>query len=118
MAQSVETDGGATGFPLTLTWTEYIIGGGGDEHRVVYTLISTSLKREHYTNYDPDSPALPDATTFVAEYIDTDNTNCIFTDTDGDDSNDTLFLTVTATVSGRHEATETRVYEVIPRPDQ
>ncbi len=76
MAQSVVTDGGATGFPLTLTWTEYV---SGDEHRVVYTLISTSLKREHYTNYDPDNPALPDTTTFAAEYINQADTSCSLT---------------------------------------
>ena len=42
------------------------------------------------------------------------------TDTDGDaslTSTNVLVVTVTATVSGRQDATETRVYEVIPRPD-
>jgi len=121
MAQTVQPDeSGATGFPLTLTWTEY--GVGGDEHRVRYTLVNDKLQREHYTNYDPADPADPDSTIFVAEYIDSSEisgepqTKCEFNDTDGDGDNDTLFLTVTATVSGWRGVTETRVYEIIPRP--
>jgi len=108
MAQSVVTDGGATGFPLDVTWNEW----DGTLNEVRYTIEGNELKRSHSVNGGGPSEML------VAEYIDTDNTNCVFTDTDGDDIKDTLFLKVTATVSGRHEATETRVYEVIPRPDQ
>ena len=93
---------------IFLTWE----GWDNTWHEVTYTLEDTELKRSYWNDTGEISEIL------VAEYIDTDNTNCEFTDTDGDDSNDTLFLTVTATVSGRHEATETRVYEVIPRPDQ
>ena len=104
MAQSVAPDPGATGFPLTLTWTEW----EGDEQRVVYSLVDDKLQREHYTNYDPDNPALPDATTFVAEYIDSTNTSCVWDDVAGK-----LTLTVTVTVGAQ---SETRTYEVIPRP--
>jgi len=41
-------------------------------------------------------------------------------DSDGNatlDTSDVFVLTVTATVTGWHEATETRVYEVVPRRD-
>jgi len=111
MAQSVETDGGTTGFPLKLTWSNE---WDSNTYEVVYNLVEADgkLKRSYKVNDDDPSEML------VAEYIDTDNTNCEFNDTDGDGNKDTLFLKVTATVSGRHEATETRVYEVIPRPDQ
>jgi len=64
---------GVSGFPLTLTWTEYV---SGDEHQVVYTLVGDQLQREHYTNRatNPD----PDATAIVAQYIDSANTSCAF----------------------------------------
>jgi len=75
MAQTVQTDESEdTGFPLTLTWTEY--GVGADKHRVRYTLVNDKLQREHYTNYDPDDPDDPDSTIFVAEYIDPTETSC------------------------------------------
>ena len=108
MAQIVEPTEDSDGFPLTLTWTDW---DSGDVYQVVYTLLlaDNKLQREHYTNLNPD------ATTFVAEYIDPDPlmTKCEFTDTDGDGVGDKLTLTVTATVGAQ---SETRVYEVIPRP--
>jgi len=106
MAQSVALTAGPDGFPLTLTWADW---DSGDVHKVVYTLLADNkLQREHYTNLNPD------ATTFVAEYIDPDpaKTNC-YEDADG-----VLIFTVTATVgSGSQEESETRVYEVMPRPN-
>ncbi len=109
MAQSISTgdDPPGTGFPLTLIWTEY--GVDGDEHQVVYTLLADNkLKREHYTNRfaDPD----PDATAIVAQFVDSSGTSCQLT-------GDVLVLTVTATVgTGSQQASETRTYEVTPRP--
>ncbi len=108
MAQSVVPDSGVSGFPLTLTWTEW----DGDEHRVVYTLLVDELQREHYTNYDPVTNPDPDVTTIVAQYIDPDpaKTNCVFTAGE-------LIVTVTASVgSSSQERSETRVYRIIPRP--
>lgn len=103
MAQVVEPDSGATGFPLTLTWAEF--GVDEDEHQVVYTLVVDQLKREHYTNRDVNP--VPDATTFVAQHI-------LLIDyvPDGDQ----YVLTVTADVGGYRPASETRTYEIIPRP--
>ncbi len=106
MAQIVDTEDDAETPEtelVTLTWAEY---NDGDEHQVVYTIVDDELKREHYTN------SVLDATTMVAQYIDTDptKTNCVFT-------SGKLTLTVTATLGGWPEsATETRVYEIIPRP--
>jgi len=106
MAHNVVPDPGDTGFPLTLTWSDW---DSGDVHQVIYTLytllVDNKLQREHYTNLNLD------ATTIVAEYIDPDETSCVW-----DDGTGTLTLTVTATVGGWQPASETRVYEVIPRP--
>jgi prepilin-type N-terminal cleavage/methylation domain-containing protein len=98
MAQIVARSG-ATGFPLTLTWTEF--GVDEDEHQVVYTLVADQLKREHYTN------SVLDATTFIARYI-----NSISCEGDSDE----LTLTVSASLDGYRPASETRTYSIIPRP--
>ena len=102
MAQSVVTTG-VSGFPLTLTSTDW---DSGDVHQVIYTLlVDNKLQREHYTNLNLD------ATTIVAEYINPNpaKTKCEF-------AGGKLTLTVTATVGGWKPASETRIYEVIPRP--
>lgn len=73
MAQTVQTDESSdTGFPLILTWTEYV---SGDEHQVVYTLVEedSELRRSHSVNGgDPN-------VTLVAEYIDQAETSCSLT---------------------------------------
>jgi len=108
MAQQVEAPD-PDGFPLTLTWEEYV---GHVEHQVVYSMINNSeLQREHYTNRDinPD----PDATTIVSQYI--EFIEVVPRPFVGDE----MILTVTARVGGDwQEGHETRVYEVIPRPDK
>ena len=102
MAQDVDT-GASSGFPLTLTSTDW---DSGDMHQVIYTLlVDNKLQREHYTNLNLD------ATTIVAEYINPDETSCVWDDAEGK-----LTLTVTATMVGWKSASETRIYEVIPRP--
>ena len=102
MAQNV-TPGGSSGFPLTLTWEEWATG---NNHTVVYTLVDMSgglkkLQRSHSVNDE-----VPTVTP-VAEYIDSDQTSCVW---DGE----WLTFNVTATVGGQ---SETRVYEVKPRPE-
>ena len=94
---------------LVLGWTD----GDGNEHEVIYTLEDMPsgefkvLLRKHYIGSDPDSLSL-DSTIKVAEYIDPDpqKTKCEFVGGE-------LIFTVTATVG---EQSETRVYEVKPRP--
>lgn len=96
--------GFSSGFPLTLTWMEF--GVDGDEHQVVYTLVGDELKREYYIN------SVLEATTFVAQYIDyidSGQTICEFSD-------GVLTLTITASIGGYKPATETRTYEITPRP--
>jgi prepilin-type N-terminal cleavage/methylation domain-containing protein len=102
MAQN-ETLGEDSGFPLTLTWIEW---GTNDTHEVKYTLVDMSgglkkLQREHYIDSDLD------ATTMVAEYIDSVHTSFV-------PAGGSFNFTVTATVGGQ---TETRVYKVKPRPE-
>ena len=69
------------------------------------------LKREHYTNRADESTP-PDATSFIAKYIDSDpaKTNCSF-------SEPVLTFTVTATVGGGslQDGSETRIFEIVHR---
>jgi hypothetical protein len=70
------------------------------------------LLREHYS--DRASNPDPDVSTYVAWNLDTDPaaTNCVF-------ANGVLTVTVTASVSnGGRSATETRTWQVLPRPLQ
>ena len=103
MAQEVDPSG-ATGFDsLTLTWTEW---EDGTENVVTYTIVGDELKRSH--------SKIPGGTSemIVARYIDSTNTSCQVT-ADG-----VLMVTVTATVGDYPETvSETRVYEVTPRPN-
>jgi len=117
MAQSVLV-GDEDGFPLTLTWQDWDEDEEDeidpDEYQVVYSLEEVAgvlkLKREHYTNR-VDESTLPDATTYVAKYIDSDQTSCDFEDPP------MLAFTVTATVGGGslQDGSETRLYEIVHR---
>jgi hypothetical protein len=100
MAQSVNASG-SSGFPLTLTWTEW----AGNNHTVIYTLEDNTLQRSHSVN--DEDPTV----TLVAEYIDPDQTSCYPLGVLPPDV--ALNFTVTATVG---EESETRMYEVKPRP--
>lgn len=103
MAQSTNATG-ATGFPLTLTWTDW----SGNEHQAVYSLVNMSggLKRLERT-YSIGGTS--QGTISVAQHIDP-VTSCNVTD-------DVLIFTVTATVGGgSQQGSETKVYRIIPRP--
>ncbi len=106
MAQEVDTDDPDT--LVTLTWTEWV-----DEtvNVVTYSItVDDELKRSHFEDGSPTSEMI------VARYI--DSVTYDFTDTDGDGVDDTLTFTITAAV-GDYPATvsETRVYEITPRPE-
>lgn len=97
----------ACGFPIILAWTDW----DGLENEIVYTLqpmpSSPGLKmlqRTHTINGTPQATAPP----VVAEYIDSD---CALTSFYP--AGDAFTFTVTATVG---EQSETRVYEIQPRP--
>ena len=97
---------GSSGFPLTLTWTDE--GGTGDSHTIIYTLKDGELWRSESVN--GGDPML----TRVAEHIDPDQTSCVTEPEDADPEDvEVVTFKVTATVG---EQSETRVYEVKPRP--
>ena len=97
-AQNVTPDGGDSGFPLTLTWE-----WDGTMNKAVYTIEDSKLQRARFVG------GVSAGTGVIAQYIDPDpeETSCMW---DGE----VLTLKVTATVGGQ---SETRVYEVQPRPD-
>lgn len=102
MSQTVLTDNGTTGFPLTLGWTEW----DNSAHQVVYSVVDDMFRR----SYSVDG-GLP-SETMVAEYINSvaENTTCEF-------SGGVLTVKVTATIgagSNAHSVTKTR--EITPRP--
>ena len=100
MAQDVEL-GAASGFPLILTWTDWY----ADEHEVTYDIVDNKLTRIYSVNEGTPSQTL------VAQFIDLTNTSC------EKDTDSVLILTVTARLgTGSQQASETRVYEVKPRP--
>jgi len=98
---------------LVLNWTNW----EGLENMVVYTIDGDKLKRIHTVNGTPQTTAPP----VIAQYIDPDQTSCCC-DCDGDGNCDSacncttkvLIFTVTATVGTE---SETRIYEIEPRPD-
>jgi type II secretory pathway pseudopilin PulG len=104
-AQSVAVDEGeATGFPLTLTWTDW----NNTVNTVTYTLDGTELWRDDGVQQSA-----------VAQFVDVDpaKTSCAFADTNGDNLDDTVIFRVTVSIgSGLQQETETREYRVVPRP--
>ncbi|HUV56975.1 MAG TPA: prepilin-type N-terminal cleavage/methylation domain-containing protein [Dehalococcoidales bacterium] len=92
---------------LILFWGEE---ESDDQYKVTYTLevmpgIELKKVQRHLS-----INGVPDSTTFVAQYIDPDKTSCNFT-------GNKLALTVTAAGGSGSPKSETRVYEVIPRPN-
>ena len=111
--QSVNTTGSADF--LTLNWIGWAAGNTtGTNHTIIYTLISMpsgGLKRLQRKDY-VDSTL--NSTTIVAEHIDdTLVTGQARTRCEWDSVKRVLTLTVTATVG---TASETRIYQVEPRP--
>ena len=107
-AQNV-TCGGSNGFSLTLAWED----SEGTANDVTYTVAEDNrLQRSH--SIDAGVPTV----TYVAQYIDPGETSCDCNCVDCVCDDLVLTFTVTATVgSGPQGASETRVYEIEPRPD-
>lgn len=96
-AQNVTPDGGDSGFPLILTWE-----WEGAKNEVTYTI--TADNKLHRT---PSVDGVSTNTGVIAQYIDPAETSFLPRDS-------AFIFRVTATVGGQ---SETRVYEVKPRPD-
>ncbi len=95
-AQNVDTEPEL----LKATWVDWETGNA---HEVIYTVEDDKLWRSHSTN-DGDPTV-----TYVAEYIDPDPEQTSF-----GPSGTAVIFKVTATVGGQ---SETRVYEIKPRPN-
>jgi len=101
VSQTVEPNG-ASGFPLTLSWTEW----DNSEHEVTYAIDGDKLRR----NYSVDGGG-PNQT-LVAQYINSvsENTTCEFT-------GGVLMIRVTTTVGdGTHAISVAKVRKITPRP--
>ena len=108
MAQTVVADNPTTpeiepvtGELLILNWTAW----DGDAHQVIYSLETMSGGLKELQRQETIGTAV--TTTMISQYIDADDTSCQW---DGD----TLTVTITAQ-SG--DKSETRTFEVKPRPD-
>ena len=103
MAQTIELEG-ASGFPVTLSWTEW----DNSEYEVTYSIEDGKLRRSY--SIDGGVPKQ----TVVAQYINSvsENTTCEF-------SGGVLAITVTVTTSvaeGSHAVSVTKVREITSRP--
>ena len=101
MSQTV-SPGGASGFPLTLSWIEW----DNSEHQVNYSIEDDKLRRSY--SIDGSEPGQ----TVVAQYINSvsENTTCEF-------AGGVLTVKVTATVGGgSYSLSVTKVRKITPRP--
>jgi prepilin-type N-terminal cleavage/methylation domain-containing protein len=109
MAQSVLLTADEDGFPITLVWNEW---ENNDSHQVVYSIEDNNLERVHTINGSL-------AETYVFEYIigDDPDSGALVTYCERDPATNQLIFTLTATAGiGSQRVSETRVYQVIPRP--
>ena len=102
--ESVDDPDGSR-FPFTLTWSDWT---SNEVHEVTYSIVGDELQRSDIvTDIDGDTVT---NTSIMAEFIDPENTSCEY-------AGGKFTLTVTVTVgAGPAAQTETRTYEVIPRP--
>ena len=115
MAQKIEPDTDADGFPLVLTWVEWDETNPEYVNEVTYRRPvsgSSELERQHLA-YDTLGGKTKDEVNVLARYIEWDSTktNCGY-------SGGVLTLELTAAITGfPKEISETRSMEIIPRPD-
>jgi prepilin-type N-terminal cleavage/methylation domain-containing protein len=101
MAQTVITDDD-TGFPLTLSWTEW----DNSVYQVIYSLADNEITRSY--SAEGGDPTV----TLVAEHISEDRelTSCNYT-------NDILTINITAVMGeGIHRVQVSRLRDIAPRP--
>lgn len=96
MAQLITTEDDLDGFPLVLHWTEW----NGTVNVVTYTLEGTEIIRDHNDEQDVIAQFIESVEVSPRPYL-----------------SGKLTFTVTATLgAGSAAQTETRIYEVAPRP--
>jgi prepilin-type N-terminal cleavage/methylation domain-containing protein len=108
MAQNIYTENLTGSDKLKLNRTKW----DGSTENVTYSIVSGQLWRysENATSGTP--PLTTVSTSVIAQLIDPTATSCNFT-------NGVLVFTVKATVgTGSQQGSETRVYEVVPRPSR
>jgi prepilin-type N-terminal cleavage/methylation domain-containing protein len=108
MAQTWDWTDDGDGFPLTLYWTEW---ESNDTHEVVYSIVDNTLQRVHSSDEGE--------VTTVFEFITSigPDTGELITYCEWDGTNFKFNFTLTAIVGvGSQQQSETRVYEVKPRP--
>ncbi len=100
MAQTVQTSGGS-GFPLNLAWVEW----DNTSNNVTYSIQNNELQRARSVNGGQPT------NTVVARHINSDlqATNCQF-------NSSVLTFKITASLGGYRPKSETRVGEVVPKP--
>ena len=100
MAQTVQT-GGESGLPLNLSWVQW----DNTVVQVTYAIQNSELRRDYSVNGgEPTS-------TVVAQHINTESGATNFQFSDG-----VLTFKITASLDGYRPASETRVCQIIPRP--
>jgi prepilin-type N-terminal cleavage/methylation domain-containing protein len=99
MAQTIQTDAGASGFPLDLSW----VGWDNTTTDITYTVQGNELLRSRSLNGNPP------VVTVVAQYVNeaATATNCTY-------SGEALTFVITVSTGGYKPANETR--EVIIKP--
>ena len=102
MAQTLEADAGASGFPLRMEWKKW----DSSQHEVIYTLQNNKISRSY--TVDGGAPAV----TLIAEYINEDSslTNCAVAD-------NVLTIKITSSVGGGDLVVDfTKEAEISARP--
>ena len=96
------------GSPKLLELTVWDNSDGSASHTVSYTFVDAADGLKELRRDLNDVPGI-----VVAEYIDPDNTSCSW-----DAVERVLTVTVTARMVGMSDKTETRTFEIKPRPDE
>jgi prepilin-type N-terminal cleavage/methylation domain-containing protein len=111
------TPGAGSGFPLTLTWEERVTNDTHNDIKVIYTLVDMpSGELQRLARNETVTPPEGEPTTtlsIVAEHIDAAQTGVTPIGSCSFPNCGVYTFTVTATAGGQ---SETRVYQIKPRP--
>ncbi len=116
-AQEVTVAGGATGFPVVMTWHDW---DTAEVYRVEYDVNAANELTRRYT-VTVGGAVTEDRTILVSQHLDLSGTPPVTlfrqVTLPGGQATERYSLTVTATITGYPQTvSETRTYEVLPRP--